>query len=111
MMVYRLANICPGCRTGAPRRFVGRGAAPLKPRFSEGSATRVDSVSPSLVSAVGSGIDRGTGVWQMTHRSMVGDVVAPQYVQSIGWLAGPVADYRTVRVRTRTNMIRHPRGR
>jgi hypothetical protein len=62
MMVYRLANVWPGCRTGAPRRFVDRGAAPLETRFSDGSASRVESVSALRVSTEESGMDRGTGV-------------------------------------------------
>src|SRR5688500_4621443 len=81
-------------------------------RCSAGFASRVSSVS--VVSAPVSGrrtTDFGTGVWHTTHVSIVGDVVAPQYVQSIGYcLMDREADYRTHTVRARDTIIFHLGG-
>ena len=85
-MVYRLANVWPGSRIGARRPSAARADVESVPV----SAKRVLSGSPDET-------DRGTGVWHTAHRSIVGDVAAPQYVQSIGGVLGRVEDYPTVK--------------
>src|SRR3954470_11476541 len=102
MMVYRLANLWPGSRIGPWRTSVVRPAvAPV--RRSDVSASRVSFGAAAPLAAK---TDRGTGVWQTTHLSIVGDVAAPQYVQSIGGVSGRVEDYPSMKSRNKEQYTR-----